>query len=157
MPAYGRGYTGSEKVYSETESENLYSDLSLIFKPSPSYTSNGLSGDVVRRFDNESVKQSVRNILMTNKFEKPFQRDFGCNLIKFNFDRSGAWSEYEMGQEIRRQMNINEPRIEIENVAITRKPEKQIVDVMLIYKVRPIDSDTPSETVDVQIKVERIR
>ena len=157
MPSYGRGYTGSEKVYSEKESENLYSDLSLIFKPSPSYTQNGLSGDVVRRYDNESVKQSVRNILLTNKFEKPFQRDFGCNLVNFNFDRSGAWSEYEIGQEIRRQMKINEPRILIEDVAITRKPEKQTVDVLLLYKVKPIDSNSPSETVDVQIKVERIR
>ena len=137
--------------------ENLYSDLSLMFKPSPSYTSNGLSGDIVRRYDNESVKQSVRNILLTNKFEKPFQRDFGCNLVKFNFDRAGAWSEYEMGQEIRRQMNINEPRIEIENISIKRKPEKEIMDVILMYKVKPIEANTQSESVDVQIKVERIR
>tara|TARA_Y100001938_G_C8023068_1_gene396420 strand:+ start:610 stop:1083 length:474 start_codon:yes stop_codon:yes gene_type:complete len=157
MPAYGRGYTGSEKVYSEETVQKLYSDISLIFKPSPSYTNNGLSGDVVRRYDNESVRQSVRNILMTNKYEKPFDRDFGCNLIKFNFDRAGAWSEYEMSQEIKRQMSINEPRIILEDVQIKRKPEKQIMDVLLLYKVKPIDSNTPSETVDVQIKVERIR
>ena len=157
MPAYGRGYTGSEKVYSEETAQKLYSDISLIFKPSPSYTNNGLSGDVDRRYDNESVRQSVRNILMTNKYEKPFDRDFGCNLIKFNFDRAGAWSEYEMSQEIKRQMSINEPRIILEDVQIKRKPEKQIMDVLLLYKVKPIDSNTPSETVDVQIKVERIR
>ena len=94
---------------------------------------------------------------MTNKYEKPFDRDFGCNLIKFNFDRAGAWSEYEMSQEIKRQMSINEPRIILEDVQIKRKPEKQIMDVLLLYKVKPIDSNTPSETVDVQIKVERIR
>ena len=157
MPAYGRGYTGSEKVYSEETAQEIYSDISLIFKPSPSYTNNGLSGDVVRRYDNESVRQSVRNILMTNKYEKPFNRDFGCNLIKFNFDRAGAWSEYEMSQEIKRQMSINEPRIILEDVQIKRKPGKQIMDVLLMYKVKPIDSNTPSETVDVQIKVERIR
>ena len=66
MGIYGTGYTGTESPVSRSttakERDYSYSDLDFVFQPSPLYRMQGLSGDVVRKFDTEAIKQSVKNI-----------------------------------------------------------------------------------------------
>ena len=50
-----------------------YLDLDLSFQPKP-------SGDIYKKTDMQSVIQSVKNICLTNRFERPFQPNFGCDL-----------------------------------------------------------------------------
>ena len=47
-------------------------DLTLAVKPT--------SGDVYKKLDAASVKQAVKNLIMTNELEKPFRPNNGANL-----------------------------------------------------------------------------
>lgn len=55
-------------------SENIYSDLNLSFKPHP------ITGDITRKTDVDAVKQSIKNLISTNHYERPFKPSLGANL-----------------------------------------------------------------------------
>ena len=56
-----------------------YVDIDLAFANRP-------SGDVYKKRDAAAVKQSIKNILLTNHYEKPFQPFFGSNLRGMLFE-----------------------------------------------------------------------
>ena len=65
---------------STSVSKNLWKDLDLLFRVHP------VTGDVVTRTDVEAVKRSVRNIVLTNKYERPFKPNFGTSLRELLFE-----------------------------------------------------------------------
>ena len=54
--------------------ERVYKDLNLDFQQ------NSATKDVIKITDVESVKRSVRNLMQTNHYEKPFHPEIGSNL-----------------------------------------------------------------------------
>ena len=60
-------------------SNRIYKDLNM------SFTKNPATKDVARLFDVQAIKRAVKNIILTNKYERPFNPDFGCNLRGFLF------------------------------------------------------------------------
>ena len=54
--------------------KNNYRDLDLLFKAHP------ITGDVTTRSDVEAVKRSVKNIILTNNYERPFKPGFGGSI-----------------------------------------------------------------------------
>ena len=58
-----------------------YTDIDLTF-------TNKSNGEIFKKTDAASVKQAVRNLLMTNKGEKPFNPHYGGNLNDYLFSLS---------------------------------------------------------------------
>ena len=56
-----------------TSQTRTYNDLDLSFKKKT-------NGDIFKKNDAEAVKQSIKNILLTNRTEKPFDPNFGGDL-----------------------------------------------------------------------------
>ena len=59
--------------------KRVYSDIDLTF-------AKKLDGDVFKKQNAAAVKQSIKNLLMTNYMEKPFQPFFGGNMSDFLFE-----------------------------------------------------------------------
>lgn len=57
-----------------------YVDFSSGFEKSP------LTGDLAVLVDEEAIKQSVRNLILTHKGERPFQPEFGCKVHDLLFE-----------------------------------------------------------------------
>ena len=55
-------------------SERVYKDLNLDFQ------ANIATKDITKITDIEAVKRSVRNLINTNHYEKPFHPEIGSNL-----------------------------------------------------------------------------
>ena len=49
-----------------------YSDLDLDF------TAHAVTKDILRKYDDEAVKRSVRNLITTMHYERPFHPEKGC-------------------------------------------------------------------------------
>ena len=62
-----------------TTRTRLYSDIDLTFAKKP-------SGEIYKKTDAAAVKQAVKNLLLTNKYEKPFQPSFGGDLNNLLFE-----------------------------------------------------------------------
>ena len=54
-----------------------YTDIDLNITPHPS------SGDLVLKYDKEAIKRSIRNIMLTNNYERPFKPSFGSKGTLF--------------------------------------------------------------------------
>ena len=72
-----------------TTRNKLFSDIDLTFSKRP-------SGDIFKKVDAAAVKQAVKNLLLTNAFEKPFQPTFGGNLNALLFELVDDESSHEI-------------------------------------------------------------
>jgi phage baseplate assembly protein W len=86
--------------------ENNYSDINLSFTPHP------ITGDITRKTDVEAVKRSVKNIVSTNAYERPFKPNFGANIrtMLFELDTTMFGSK-RVGTQIASMIEAYEPRV----------------------------------------------
>ena len=157
MPSYGRGYTGADVATRRSQRPYVYSDIDIAFRPSPVFIEAGLSGDIVRAYDRNAIKQSVRQIVLTNHYERPWKPFFGCNLRSKLFEPLGGWLEYDITEVIQEQLRRYEPRVEVEEIIITQDPSYNELSVKIDYQIKPITAETTTESLEIQIQMERIR
>jgi phage baseplate assembly protein W len=91
----------------------IYVDLDLTFNRIPA------TGDVALRFDDQSVIASVRNLLLTNFYERPFQPDLGSNLNSILFEPATGLTAGILDLEIRNVITNYEPRVQINELIVT--------------------------------------
>ena len=90
-----------------------YTDIDLNITPHPS------SGDLVLKQDKEAVKRSVRNIMLTNNYERPFKPNFGANLRGLLFELADDMTKYEIRKQIMEALEMLEPRVRIQNIYLS--------------------------------------
>ena len=132
----------STTVNSSNRSTRDYKDLDLDFGR------NAVTNDVNKLTDVEAVKRSVRNLVLTNHYERPYNKYLGGDLISQLFENMDPMTEYNISKNIRQALDNFEPRAivtEIKtnahhalngiNVTITfhlkNDPNPQIVEVLL--------------------------
>lgn len=114
------------KVTVATTSNREYLDLDLAFAPRP------VSGDIFKKSEAAAVKQAVKNLLMTNFNEKPFQPFFGANLNDYLFELAdGDALESDIEDEIRTAIATYEPRVEQRDFNIRGREDSLQIDVNL--------------------------
>ena len=88
-----------------TARTSSYSDIDLSFTVKP-------SGDLYKKTDAGAVKQAVKNLLLTNNFEKPFQPYYGGNLSGLLFELASDPIEARtLKDQLMEQIEVYEPRI----------------------------------------------
>ena len=73
-------YTDAQGTNNSIRSNKTYSDLNLNF------TKNPATNDVARLTDVEAVKRAVRNLILTNQFERPFHPEIGSSVRNILFE-----------------------------------------------------------------------
>ena len=109
--------------------KKLYSDLDLTFKRVPG------TNDVALRYDENSVIASVRSLLLTNFYERPFQPDVGSNLDKLLFEPATILTANILESEIKNVITNYEPRVSIESLQVSLNPDNNSFSVYLSFFV----------------------
>lgn len=128
-----------------TTRQKVYKDLDLTF-------ARAANNDVFKKNDAAAVKQSVKNILLTNKLEKPFNPTFGGNLNDFLFELSEDFDEEVIEDTVKRSIQVFEPRARIIEVVATLQPD--INDVKVTVKFQVVNT---SEEVVLNVSLARLR
>lgn len=115
-----------KKAGSETE---LYSDFLASFLPHPN------SGSITRRVNVESVKMSIRNLLLTNKYERLRKPNFGTNIRRHLFDNFSPTIERRIEQDIRSAIDQHEPRVRILEIITTPNEERNQLTIRIDFAV----------------------
>lgn len=105
-----------------------HSDIDLTFTAKP-------SGDIYKKTDAAAVKQSVKNILMTNRTEKPFDPFFGASLNNFLFNLSTEFDEFGIEEAVTMAINNYEPRARVIDVKANVQPDYNSVSVNVRFQV----------------------
>ena len=85
-------------------SARIYKDLNLDFQQ------NTATKDIQKITDVESVKRSVRNLINTNHYEKPFRPEVGSNLRAMLFELISPQMNHAISKEIDLLIRNYEPR-----------------------------------------------
>ena len=91
----------------------IYADLDLTFNRIP------VTGDVALRYDDQAVIASVRNLLLTNFYERPFQPDLGSNINAILFEPATGLTAGILETEIRNVIANYEPRVQIDELIVS--------------------------------------
>ena len=102
-------------------------DLSFAHKPGTTFDDGIKRGDVYKKVDIRSVEQSMRNILLTNFYEKPFQPLFGSDLRRMLFELDTMVTEPEVRSQVLNAINRWEPRVEVKRVEIYDPKSERII------------------------------
>jgi phage baseplate assembly protein W len=123
----------------------LYKDIDLTF-------ANKTSGEIFKKESAAAVKQAVKNLMLTNYFEKPFQPLFGANLRELLFDLADDDAEEDVEERIINAIAVFEPRAQALNVTATATPDRNSIRVTVEFRVI-----NTQETVAVTTVLARLR
>jgi phage baseplate assembly protein W len=123
-----------------------YSDLDLDFLPHPT------TKDVMKKTGVEAIKRSVRNLLLTNFYDRPFRPGIGSNALKLLFDNVTPITANFLNNAIRETLTNFEPRINIQQLEVNFDPDNNGFNVTLYFVIV-----NRNEPVIVNLFLERIR
>lgn len=117
----------------------VFSDIDLNFTPHP------VTGDLVRRFDENSVKQSIKNLIMTKNFERPFHSELGSPIMSLLFEPLTPLTSLMVRRAIIDLISNFEPRVELIDVEVIQSPENNSLYCSITFKIvnteRPLTLD----------------
>lgn len=123
-----------------TARTRIYSDIDLSFAKRP-------GGDIYKKTDAAAVKQAVKNLLMTNRHEKPFKPYFGGNLYGLLFElASDPVVRADLRDSIVDQINIYEPRARVTNVETELNPDNHSINITVYFVVKSTNEQVTLET-----------
>tara|TARA_B100000212_G_C27336075_1_gene516885 strand:+ start:189 stop:602 length:414 start_codon:yes stop_codon:yes gene_type:complete len=108
--------------------KEAYSDLDLLFKAHP------ISGDVTVKTDADAVKRAVKNIVLTNYYERPFKPSLGGNIRGLLFELDTDRKLNRAKERLTKTIEDFEPRVE--NVRCRFKTEGNNLDVTIFYNIK---------------------
>ena len=123
-----------------------FRDLDLSLKIHP------IRKDVIALKDDNAIKNAVRNLLVSNFFERPFQPSLGANLRGLLFEPMGGITKMNLKENIQRVLVRHEKRIEVLNIAIKEDIEGNSYHATVEFRIK--ETDTVN---DVEIVLRRLR
>ena len=94
-----------------------------------SFTKNPATKDVAKLFDVQAIKRAVKNIILTNKYERPFNSDFGCNLRGFLFENITEPLLVIIKDRVAMAIEKYEPRVSVEDVVVQNDEENNGLNI----------------------------
>ena len=129
-----------------TRSSKIFKDLNLDFQQ------NTATKDIQKITDVESVKRSVRNLINTNHYEKPFHPEIGSNLRAMLFELMSPQMNHLISKQIENLINNYEPRCNLVEVFTQPRFDRNGYSVQISFKV-----NNHQEPVIVESFLERLR
>ena len=141
MPNYDSSNTNNSK-----RSNRIYKDLDL------DYGRNRITNDVNKLTDVEAVKRSVRNLINTNHYERPFHPEIGSDVRAMLFEPMTPLNALNLQRKVAEVLNNFEPRIDLQQVLANPNIDRNSYELKIMFYV--VGSNSP---VEVETFLERLR
>jgi phage baseplate assembly protein W len=126
--------------------KNLFKDLDLDFAPHP------MTADVPQKTDAEAVKRAIRNLVMMNKYDKPFKPQIDARLTRLLFEPATPITAVVVRSNIIDILNRYEPRAKINDVIVLFNDDTNTFEVTVSFMLL-----NTRETSKVFVTIERLR
>jgi phage baseplate assembly protein W len=126
--------------------QNKFTDIDLNFAKNP------LTRDVNVLQDEAAIKRSLKNIILTNTYERPFMPEFKGNVTAMLFEPFTDLTVIRLEKGIRDAILSYEPRVVLQDVIVEGDPDRNRFIVTIRFQIR--NTSKVSET---QFYLERLR
>ena len=123
-----------------------YSDLNL------KLTRHPIRKDIIPLKDDAAIKNAIKNLLITNFYERPFQPAKGANLRGLLFEPADAITKYELSSGIRKCIELFEPRVKVLSINVADETERNAYRINVQFQIIEFDSNQ-----EVEIVLQRLR
>lgn len=111
------------------KADDVYSDFNHTFLPHPN------TGQISRKTNVDAVKLALRNLILTNKYERLRNPAFGSNIRRFLFETYDGFIEEELKSEITRTIETFEPRVRLIEVDVSTSPDDHSIYINIEFAV----------------------
>lgn len=123
-----------------------FSDLDLLFTTHPT------TKDLTLSLNEDAIKRSIKNLVLTKHYERPFHPEIGSNIYSMLFEpMSGLMSNF-IETELFNTINNFEPRVKLNNIDVAVNYEENGYNVNISYYIKG-----KTDLVDMTLFLERLR
>ena len=145
------GYDDAQSVNQSSKTTFVYRDISLYFTPNP------VSGDVTQVTDVQDIKRAVRNLVLTNRWDRPFHPEIASRVRESLFEMFTPVTFNIIRNAIEDVLRIYEPRVDVTDVVV-EDPDFSNMDAnTLPIKIFFTLKNAPETLENVNVVLERIR
>lgn len=124
----------------------VYKDLDLNFSAHP------VTKDVVKRTGNSAIVGAIRNLMLTNNYERPFKPTFGARIRSMLFENVNFLTSSVLETEIYSAITNFEPRVVVNSVKVLAEPEKYGYTVTITFSINNLE-----EPITITMFLEKVR
>ena len=129
-----------------TNEVRTFKDLDLNFTIHP------VKKDINKHVGVNAVVNSIKNLVLYNHYERPFNPEFGSSLRKLLFENADAFTASLIQREITEMIRIYEPRCQVERLIVRASPDENGFYVELTFFVINL-----TDPIQITFFLERIR
>lgn len=124
----------------------VYSDVPNSFVQSP------VNADLTRVVNEQAIKQSIRNLLLTDKGERLFQPNLGSDIKAMLFENVTPVSLKIAESHIAEFISLHEKRCNIISVTVSSNIDTNAVEISILFNVI-----NRSDTIEFNVILDRVR
>ena len=140
-------YTDAQAQNDISRNVRQYKDLDLFFDK------KNVSKDITKITDIAAVKRSIRNLVLTNHYEKPFHPEIGSGVRDMLFEPMSLLTAHVLTRKIEDVIENFEPRAKIIGVLAQPNLDRNEYQVTINFFIL----NAPTELVDLTLFLERLR
>jgi phage baseplate assembly protein W len=126
--------------------EVSFSDLGISMTPHP------VTGKLTVKKNAEAVVSAIKNLILTNRFERPYDPLFGSDVKNRLFESFDTIEQANIERDIQTAIENYEPRVTISDITVVARPDSNRVQVGLSFFI--VNDARP---VEVGLEIERTR
>ena len=97
--------------------------------------------------DDNAIKNAIRNLLVTNANERPFQPFLGANLRSLLFEPADALTKIALRENILEVIKNHEPRVEVLDIDIKDLADQNAYRILVKMRIKEFDNNDTVEIV----------
>ena len=106
-----------------------YADLNLKFAAHP------VTGKLSVLKDAEAVKRAIRNLLLTNRYEVPYDPLYGSNISAQLFENFSSFTAFTIKKDIETTIRNYDPRVQLEKVVVKEDIDNNRINIYIKFSI----------------------
>jgi phage baseplate assembly protein W len=123
-----------------------YKDLDLNFNIHP------VKKDINKSVDEMAVINSVKNLILTNHYERPFHPEIGSNIQKLLFENMDKVTASAIEREIQQVISNFEPRVIVNYISVSPDFDNNRFNIGMEFQII-----NRTEPITIQFFLQRVR
>lgn len=111
-----------------------------------------ISEDVALKTNENAIRQSIRNLILTDSGERRMQPNLGGNIRKLLFENYTPQTVITVKQRIENLIRENEPRASLRDVIVTSMEDNNAITINIVFS-----TINRQEPISLSVVLERIR